>query len=97
MNFIQTWGDEATIAALGDEGINRPRFAVAKDDEDDEDDDEEGDELQVVAKEEKRPAKKTKKADQKIPIVYTDGSSLKNGRADAVAGVGVFFGRGDNR
>ncbi|KAK8025658.1 hypothetical protein PG990_003481 [Apiospora arundinis] len=29
--------------------------------------------------------------------IYTDGSSLSNGRADAVAGVGVFFGAGDPR
>lgn len=29
--------------------------------------------------------------------IYTDGSSLKNGRALASAGVGVYFGPGDNR
>lgn len=29
--------------------------------------------------------------------VYTDGSSLSNGRVNAVAGVGVFFGEGDSR
>ncbi|KAI1766612.1 hypothetical protein GGR53DRAFT_203307 [Hypoxylon sp. FL1150] len=29
--------------------------------------------------------------------VYTDGSSLSNGRAGAVAGVGVWFGEGDER
>lgn len=29
--------------------------------------------------------------------IYTDGSSLSNGRTDAVAGVGVFFGAGDPR
>ena len=30
-------------------------------------------------------------------IVYTDGSSLSNGRAGAAAGVGVWFGDGDSR
>jgi ribonuclease HI len=29
--------------------------------------------------------------------IYTDGSALKNGRALASAGVGVYFGPGDNR
>jgi ribonuclease HI len=29
--------------------------------------------------------------------IYTDGSSLANGRAGAVAGVGVYFGPGDKR
>lgn len=29
--------------------------------------------------------------------VYTDGSSLANGRVGAAAGVGVFFGHGDER
>ncbi|KAI1805733.1 RnaseH-domain-containing protein [Daldinia bambusicola] len=32
-----------------------------------------------------------------IQHVYTDGSSLANGRAGAAAGVGVFFGHGDAR
>lgn len=29
--------------------------------------------------------------------IFTDGSSLSNGRAGATAGVGVFFGEGDQR
>ncbi|OTA96729.1 hypothetical protein M434DRAFT_95197 [Hypoxylon sp. CO27-5] len=32
-----------------------------------------------------------------VQHVYTDGSSLSNGRAGAVAGVGVWFGHGDIR
>ncbi|KAI0154480.1 ribonuclease H-like protein [Hypoxylon sp. FL1284] len=50
------------------------------------------------------PAKKSKKTTTvEIPDapdvlhVYTDGSSLANGRAGAVAGVGVWFGEGDKR
>ena len=33
----------------------------------------------------------------KVIKVYTDGSCLKNGRQGAVAGIGVYFGRGDPR
>ena len=29
--------------------------------------------------------------------VWTDGSALNNGKPDAVAGLGVFFGPGDSR
>jgi ribonuclease HI len=29
--------------------------------------------------------------------IYTDGSSLRNGRVQAMAGVGVYFGPGDSR
>lgn len=53
------------------------------------------------------PAKKSKKSASKAPLtvedepdtqyVYTDGSSLANGKTHAVAGVGVFFGEGDHR
>jgi ribonuclease HI len=32
-----------------------------------------------------------------ILVVYTDGSSLGNGRTGARAGLGVFFGKGDPR
>lgn len=53
------------------------------------------------------PAKKSKKTtateglqvldEPDVIHVYTDGSSLSNGRAGAVAGVGVWFGEGDKR
>ncbi|KXX77023.1 Ribonuclease H [Madurella mycetomatis] len=49
------------------------------------------------------PAKKAKKAAKPTPsganvlVVYTDGSSLGNGRSGASAGVGVFFGVNDPR
>ena len=32
-----------------------------------------------------------------VAVVYTDGSCLGNGRPDARAGVGVWFGEGDTR
>lgn len=52
---------------------------------------------------EEPPAKKAKKTTKTTPsrgnvlVVYTDGSSLGNGRSGASAGVGVFFGVNDPR
>ncbi|KAK4096968.1 hypothetical protein N658DRAFT_435065 [Parathielavia hyrcaniae] len=52
---------------------------------------------------EEPPAKKAKKAAKPtssrsgVEVVYTDGSSLGNGRVGATAGVGVYFGEGDPR
>jgi ribonuclease HI len=45
------------------------------------------------------PAKKSKKVKEEAGVlhVYTDGSSLSNGKAGAAAGVGVFYGVGDPR
>ncbi|KAL2066556.1 hypothetical protein VTL71DRAFT_2627 [Oculimacula yallundae] len=37
------------------------------------------------------------KGKEKLLRIYTDGSALGNGRTNAVAGVGVFFGVGDKR
>ncbi len=42
-------------------------------------------------------AKKAKTRARSILTVYTDGSALGNGRNGAIAGVGVFFGVGDER
>jgi hypothetical protein len=30
-------------------------------------------------------------------VINTDGSSFHNGKADAIAGIGVYFGPHDNR
>jgi ribonuclease HI len=52
---------------------------------------------------EEPPAKKPKKTPKStstrngVEVVYTDGSSLGNGRVGASAGVGVYFGEGDPR
>ena len=52
---------------------------------------------------EEPPAKKAKTANKVantrngVVVVYTDGSSLGNGRVGATAGVGVYFGAGDPR
>ena len=54
-----------------------------------------------VDEDEEPPAKKVKKATKAaitpVPIVYTDGSSLGNGKHGASAGVGVHFGPNDPR
>jgi ribonuclease HI len=57
----------------------------------------------LVNDSEEPPAKKAKKAAvhppsrSNVDVVYTDGSSLGNGRAGASAGVGVYFGDSDPR
>jgi ribonuclease HI len=62
----------------------------------DPDEEEEEDDVEVV---EQPPAKRAKTAPTvtSVPVIYTDGSSLGNGRSGASAGVGVFFGVGDPR
>lgn len=45
----------------------------------------------------RKTTKKTIKAQNGLVIVYTDGSSLGNGRVGATAGVGVYFGANDPR
>lgn len=85
VQFIKEWGDAEAVAALGE------KVSDSESDDDSEEVDEDGERLEV---EEKPAAKKKGKAALDI---YTDGSSLKNGRAGATAGVGVFFGIGDPR
>ncbi|KAI6352591.1 hypothetical protein MCOR25_009376 [Pyricularia grisea] len=43
------------------------------------------------------PAKKAKTAPDGMTEVYTDGSSMGNGKKNSAAGIGVFFGVGDPR
>ncbi|ELQ40733.1 hypothetical protein MCOR27_006316 [Pyricularia oryzae] len=43
------------------------------------------------------PAKKAKSAPDGMTEVYTDGSSMGNGKKNSAAGIGVFFGLGDPR
>ena len=35
--------------------------------------------------------------DRNLINVYTDGSCLNNGESNAIAGIGVYFGKNDNR
>ncbi len=92
---------KAFIMAFGDSAAQK---AIASDDDDADDDDEEDDEDDEDEEEEEDgftqpPAKKMKPSgsDGGVLHIYTDGSSLSNGKAGAVAGVGVFFGSGDAR
>ncbi|KAJ4320066.1 hypothetical protein N0V84_006051 [Fusarium piperis] len=91
VGYIKQFGNKETIEALGEEGRSYP----------------EPDQQPVFElKPEEAPAKKTKPAPKEVPgtgpvedvlNIYTDGSSLANGRAGSRAGLGVFFGANDPR
>lgn len=97
---LQEGGASAGYAREDDDDDDEPEFELKVEDDDEDEDDEE---------EDQPPAKKSKKGaghgggglgadeEENIPCIYTDGSSLANGRAGAVAGVGVYFGAGDPR
>lgn len=75
-----------------------------EDDEDEEDEDEEGEGEEEDGSSEvdlddfnEPPAKKIKTSGDGLTEVYTDGSSMGNGKKGAAAGIGVFFGVGDSR
>lgn len=93
VQFIKEWGDADAIAALGEKVSDAESSDEDDSDEEDDELDVDGDRLEV---EESSGAGKKKKG-KAVLDVYTDGSSLKNGRAGAAAGVGVFFGIGDTR
>ncbi|KAJ9141942.1 Ribonuclease H [Pleurostoma richardsiae] len=82
------------------------KFVVEGLEDEEQQEEEYGDEAPYFEVEE--PAKKKTKTAPLTPApttsldggiinVYTDGSSLSNGRAGAAAGVGVYFGKGDPR
>lgn len=89
--FVRTYSSANTNPAIAPLEISS--------DEDDEDEEEESDDDDIpdVAP----PAKKAKVSGtlglSGVPVVYTDGSSLGNGKLGATAGVGVFFGELDPR
>ncbi|WQF81373.1 Putative large ribosomal subunit protein bL9/RNase H1 [Colletotrichum destructivum] len=97
LDFIREWGDEQTIAIAEKEarrnGMTVPssnktfvKAEKSEDTSDSDDDSEQSDDILSVEPE-------TKIYTQ----VYTDGSSLGNGTAGSVAGVGVYFGPNDPR
>lgn len=85
VDYIKQHGSKEAIEALGAEGISQPepRFEPIPE----------------------PPAKKTKTAPEPIETgpqedvlnIYTDGSSLANGKIGSRAGLGVFFGASDPR
>lgn len=61
-----------------------------------------GEKIEPITKPEKKTGSKTKLSEQPSVVdgivrIYTDGSSLANGKAGSRAGVGVYFGDGDAR
>ena len=86
VEFIRTWGGDAAKRAIGDD---------VDGDEEDEDNDEEI--VQPAAKRAKTAAAAVVKEDPNVLKIFTDGSSLANGKAGAVAGYGVYFGENDKR
>lgn len=94
----ETWAEaEQYMRDFGNQG---PTFAL-KEDDDDQDEEEEEEEKPVAKK-----AKTKSAAAAKVQVelksggvleVFTDGSSLSNGKVGAAAGVGVWFGDGDPR
>lgn len=91
VGYIKQFGNKETIEALGEEGRSYP-----------EPEPEPLFELQPV----EPPVRKAKPVPKEVPglgpaedvlKIYTDGSSLANGRAGSRAGLGVFFGSNDPR
>jgi ribonuclease HI len=87
VNYIIEFGNKEAIDALGEEGkltkrqTKTPKTNTSEDPLDDNNVEEE----EEVA------------ADDGIMRIYTDGSSLANGKVGSRAGVGVWFGDGDRR
>lgn len=91
--FIQEWGDEETIAKVLD-GSDGATVPAAK---------------KTAAKTATKDVSVKKEASVKtedvpvkaepgtLPQIYTDGSSLGNGKVGSSAGVGVYFGPNDPR
>ncbi|KAK3349273.1 ribonuclease H-like protein [Lasiosphaeria hispida] len=77
------------------------RVASAPGDSEGEDDDDEEPPAKKAKKElpkgKKEPPKAGLSKDGTRLVIYTDGASSNNGKAGARAGVGVYFGHGDNR
>ncbi|ERT00041.1 ribonuclease HI [Sporothrix schenckii 1099-18] len=110
-DYIRMYANEETRQAMRGMGSGTAANANAQyednedededeDEAEDEDDDAEEDAAQIL-----QPAtKRSKSGNNAAPAsstavldIYTDGSSLGNGKNGASAGVGVFFGPGDKR
>ena len=99
--FVKDWKvyslkeKAATLAATAAEEEDE------EDDDDDDDDESDGSDLGPTAKRLKVNKSVTvgkgKSKEVKVEKVYTDGSSLGNGKAGSSAGIGVYFGPNDPR
>ncbi|KAK2003566.1 hypothetical protein LX36DRAFT_94691 [Colletotrichum falcatum] len=100
LDFIREWGDEQTIAdaekAAENDGITvQPSMKTFSNDE--KSDDDSDDDLSVESDDTSTKDTSAKDTKDTRTKVYTDGSSLGNGTAGSVAGVGVYFGPNDPR
>lgn len=91
VEFIKEWGDAKAI-----EGIGEKVPGAGADDDLAVDD---NDFACMLMSDDDSPAITSMGMKSKRPVleIHTDGSALKNGRAGAAAGVGVFFGVNDSR
>ncbi|PFH61553.1 hypothetical protein XA68_17056 [Ophiocordyceps unilateralis] len=95
--YIKQFGSRETIEALGDMGYaNGDEDSDEEDEDDDDEDDEDEDDddpLQLSGGKKRVMAASS----EDMLKIYTDGSSLANGKVGCRAGVGVYFGDGDVR
>lgn len=86
VDYIKQFGSRETIEALGEEGLSHPEphFEPIAD--------------EPLAKKTKQAAEPVDTGPQEDVLdIYTDGSSLANGKIGSRAGLGVFFGANDPR
>ncbi len=98
---------ESFVRQFAPAGTTRQAFEEEDDDddeeeEDDDDDDEEEEEVESPPSKKARVSSRAGGSsivnkDADLLNVWTDGSSLGNGKIGSRAGVGVFFGHGDKR
>lgn len=95
VQFIKQWGDAKAIEGIGE----KVPGAGADVEEEEEEVELDGDILEQGGKGVEGPSITSMGMRSKRPVleIYTDGSALKNGRAGAAAGVGVYFGQNDSR
>ncbi|KAL1894565.1 hypothetical protein Sste5346_005800 [Sporothrix stenoceras] len=108
-DYIRMYANDATRQALSGlggnaaAGVNTQQAVEEDEDEEEEEDDEDEEEkdaaqiLQPANKRAKQGSSATSASSTAVLDIYTDGSSLGNGKNGASAGVGVFFGPGDKR
>lgn len=81
IDYVRQYGNRQAVEALGEEAVAAEPAPAAK------------------TRKTTRPSKaeSSKNPDDGILRIYTDGSSLANGKEGSRAGLGVFFGDGDPR
>ncbi|KAL2149081.1 hypothetical protein VTH82DRAFT_1767 [Thermothelomyces myriococcoides] len=88
---------EAFVRSYSSSAREAPSTADTEAEQDDEDDEEDDNSVEEPPPKKTRTAAKPATSRSGVVVIYTDGSSLGNGRNGASAGVGVYFGPGDPR